>query len=82
MELRVDADANAGYVSISQAAVARTEPFGESVLIDVGDADELVGIELLTLNGVVVDVDGICMRYDLPDTIRAGLHHILGGKSA
>lgn len=80
MELREDADANAGYVSISQAAVARTERFSELVLIDVDDVGQLRGIELLTLTAVV-DVDGICERYDLSDDIRAELRRVLGRES-
>ena len=80
MKLTIDTEADAGYVSISQGAVARTEPFGESVLIDVDEAQRLVGIEILSLTAVV-DVDGICERYDLSDDIRAELRRVLGRES-
>ena len=77
--MRVDADAGAAYVSISRAAVARTEPSSESVLIDVDAAGRPVGIELLTLTATV-DVDGIAEKYHLPDDVRAELRRVLGGE--
>jgi len=81
MELRVDADADAGYVSVRAAeAVARTEPASESVLIDVNDVGQLVGIELLTLTATV-DIDGIANRYGLSAVVRDELRRIFSGES-
>ena len=82
MELRIDADANAGYVSIrSQAAVARTERFSDSVLIDVAPDGAPVGIELLTLTATV-DTDGIANRYGLSAVVRDELRRTFSGESA
>ena len=82
MKIRVDAAADCAYIAISDAppAVARTEPFAESVLIDVDDVGQLVGIELLTLTATV-DVLELAARYRLPDTVRDELRSILGGES-
>ena len=82
MELRVDTAADCAYIAIRAGQkVARTEPFGDSVLIDLDDDDRLVGIELLTLTADV-DVCGIANRYGLPDTVRNELRSILGGESS
>ena len=81
MKLTIDVDADAGYVSVSQAAVARTEPFAESVLIDVDDVGQLVGIELLTLTATV-DTDGIANRYGLSAVVRDELRRTFSGESA
>ena len=82
MELTIDTDANAGYVSISQAAaVARTEQFSSSVLVDVDAAGQLVGIELLTLTATV-DTDGIANRYGLSAVVRDELRRTFSGESA
>jgi len=80
VKLTIDVDADAGYVSVSQAAAARTEPFAESVLIDVDDVGELVGIELLTLTATV-DIDGIANRYGLSAVVRDELRRIFSGES-
>jgi len=79
--MRVDAAGDCAYVALTNSEVARTEPFGDSVLIDLDDDDRLRGIELLTLTADV-DVCGIANRYDLPDTVRDELRSILGGESS
>lgn len=68
--LVVDDEADAGYVRLTDAAVARTEQFSDSVIVDLDAAGSPVGIDILTLTAVV-DVDGICDRYSLTDEVRA-----------
>jgi len=74
--LDVDTEADAGYVSLRDAPVARTEQFSPIVLVDIDAAGTPVGIEILTLSAEV-DVDGIIARYNVPD-IRDALKDALG----
>ncbi len=64
MHLEADPAANAAYVAISDAPVARTVPFSESVLVDLAGDGAVAGIELLKLNAAV-DVAGLADRYGL-----------------
>lgn len=57
--------------------MAGTEPFGDSVLVDVDSAGTPVGIELLTLPAHV-DVDALAAQYRLPADIRDELRRVLG----
>ena len=77
MELTVDTDAGAAYVRLNEAAVARTERFRESVLVDLDTVGAPVGIEILALPAAV-DVDGLADRYSLPGAVRAELRLVLG----
>ena len=78
----MDADAGAAYIAISDAAVARTEQFSDSVLIDLDDDNRLRGIELLKLTADV-DIDGIANRHGpLPAVVRDELRRIFSGGSA
>jgi uncharacterized protein YuzE len=74
--LDVDTEADAGYVTLREGSVARTDQFSDSVLVDVDNAGIPVGIEILTL-AADVDVDGIVTRYNIPE-IRDGLRNALG----
>lgn len=64
--LAVDTKAGAGYVSLRNAPVARTEQFSPSVLVDFDAAGHPVGLEILTL-AANVDVDGLVSRYNIPE---------------
>jgi len=78
VELTVDTDAGAAYVRLNEAAaVARTERFRESVLVDLDTVGAPVGIEILALPAAV-DVDGLADRYSLPGAVRAELRLVLG----
>lgn len=43
----IDESVNAAYITLSQESVARTIEVSESVLMDLDDCGEVVGIELL-----------------------------------
>lgn len=74
--LDTDTGADAGYVTLSNAPVARTEHAGASVLVDVDSDGSAVGIEILTLTAAV-DVDGLAARYGLSAETRGELSAVL-----
>ena len=74
--LDIDTTADAGYVTLREAPVARTEQFSTSVLIDLDSAGSPVGIEILTLTAHV-DVEGIAASYQLSTQTRAQLSAVL-----
>jgi uncharacterized protein YuzE len=48
--IEIDEQADAGYVRVSTAAVARTEEVSDGLILDLDRDDEVVGIEVLGLS--------------------------------
>lgn len=80
VNVSVDTEADAAYVSVCDHAVVRTVAFAPDVMIDLDDANTIVGIEFLTL-AAEVDVDTLVRDYptasDFVDVLRNGV--VIGG---
>ena len=50
MKLKVDQQADALYLTLSEAPASRTEEVSPGVLVDYDEQDRVVGIELLYLS--------------------------------
>lgn len=50
MKLRVDSDADALYLTLTDDPVARSEEVSNGIVVDYDDQDRVVGIELLYLS--------------------------------
>ncbi|BCX11191.1 MAG: hypothetical protein KatS3mg067_0129 [Thermosynechococcus sp.] len=57
MKLKVDQQADALYLTLSDAPASRTDEVSPGVLLDYDDQDRVVGIEMLYLSKRVPDVD-------------------------
>ena len=57
MKLKVDQQADALYLTLSEAPASRTEEVSPGVLVDYDDQDRVVGIEMLYLSKRVPEVD-------------------------
>lgn len=52
-----DPDADATYVKVTDAPVARTDVLGDLVTVDLDDAEEPVGVEVLKAPGAITTSD-------------------------
>lgn len=50
MKLKVDQQADALYLTLSEAAASRTEEVSPGIIVDYDDQDRVVGIEMLYLS--------------------------------
>ncbi|HIK23461.1 MAG TPA: DUF2283 domain-containing protein [Thermosynechococcus sp. M3746_W2019_013] len=57
MRLKVDQQADALYLSLSDAPASRTEEVSPGVIVDYDDQDRVVGIEMLYLSRRAPDLD-------------------------
>jgi uncharacterized protein YuzE len=57
MRLKVDQQADALYLSLSDAPASRTEEVSPGVILDYDDQDRVVGIEMLYLSRRAPDLD-------------------------
>jgi len=57
MKLKVDQQADALYLTLSEAPASRTEEVSPGVLVDYDDQDRVVGIELLYLSKRAPETD-------------------------
>ena len=57
MKLKADQQADALYLTLSEALASRTEEVSPGVLVDYDDQDRVVGIELLYLSKRAPETD-------------------------
>lgn len=57
MKLKVDQQADALYLTLSDAPASRTEEVSPGVLVDYDEQDRVVGIEMLYLSKRAPDLD-------------------------
>lgn len=57
MKLKVDRQADALYLALSEAPVNRSEEVSPGVIVDYDDQDRVVGIELLYLSKRAPETD-------------------------
>jgi uncharacterized protein YuzE len=57
MKLKVDQQADALYLTLSDAPASRTDEVSPGVLVDYDEQDRVVGIEMLYLSKRAPDVD-------------------------
>ncbi len=50
MKLTVDREADALYLKLKEGRIAHTKEVGDGIILDLGDNDELIGIEILWLS--------------------------------
>ncbi|MBI2906493.1 MAG: DUF2283 domain-containing protein [Chloroflexi bacterium] len=50
MKLTVDKEADALYLKLKEGHIAHTKEVGDGIILDFGDKDELIGIEILWLS--------------------------------
>jgi uncharacterized protein YuzE len=57
MKLKVDQQADALYLTLSEAPASRTDEVSPGVLVDYDEQDRVVGIEMLYLSKRVPEID-------------------------
>lgn len=57
MKLKVDQQADALYLTLSEAPASRTDEVSPGVFVDYDEQDRVVGIEMLYLSKRVPEVD-------------------------
>ena len=57
MKLKVDRQADALYLTLSEAPASRTDEVSPGVLLDYDEQDRVVGIEMLYLSKRVPEID-------------------------
>lgn len=57
MKLKVDRQADALYLSLSEAPASRSEEVSPGIVVDYDDQDRVVGIEILYLSKRAPDTD-------------------------
>jgi len=57
MKLKVDRQADALYLSLSEAPSARSEEVSPGIIVDYDDQDRVVGIEMLYLSKRAPETD-------------------------
>jgi uncharacterized protein YuzE len=57
MKLKVDQQADALYLTLSEAPASRTEKVWPGVFVDYDEQDRVVGIEMLYLSKRVPEID-------------------------
>ena len=83
MRVDIDLDADAGYITVSDAAISRTVDVSGSVSVDIDSSGNLVGIEILGSSPwSVADIEATCTVLE-PDRIELLLltgHRLLGAQ--
>lgn len=57
MKLKVDRQADALYLSLSESPSARSEEVSPGIIVDYDDQDRVVGIEMLYLSKRAPEID-------------------------
>lgn len=57
MKLKVDQQADALYLSLSEASASRSEEVSPGIVVDYDERDRVVGIEMLYLSKRVPEID-------------------------
>lgn len=73
IKLTVDHEAEAAYIRLSAAPVARTVEINDSILVDLDDMGVAVGIEILSLDADIpfTEITKQChMHSDVIDSVR------------
>lgn len=78
MELQYDRDADALYIQVTDALVARTDQIEPGTLVDVDSHGRIRGIEVLR-PARLWPVDEIADRYDLSPEARKELNELAWG---
>ncbi len=78
MQFAYDQDADALYVTVSEAVVSRTVEIDPLTMVDVDVNGDPVGIEILRLRSRQIDLDAIHNRIPLPREVRSYLDLLLG----
>jgi uncharacterized protein YuzE len=71
MQIKIDHEADAAYVKVTEAAVARTQPKTEWIIVDYDTHGNVRGIELLDVS------EGVDLGSALPQGLTAELECIL-----
>ena len=58
-QIEIDDEADAAYVRVSDAPVARTDEVADGIIVDFAANDEIVGVEVLGLRERVGSGDGV-----------------------
>lgn len=64
MLISFDTDANAMYIKLKDASVAKTEEFAPEIFLDFDEAGNLLGIELL--NPAKLELHQIAKKFHAP----------------
>jgi|GEM_PF-1851009 len=63
-EVSISTSARAIYIKVQEGKVARTKEISEEVFVDVDSSGKLLGVELLSPGGVVIEE--ISRKYHIP----------------
>jgi len=58
-QIEIDEEADAAYVRVGRTSIARTMELADGILVDFDARDEMVGVEVLGVNGRVGAGDGV-----------------------
>jgi uncharacterized protein YuzE len=64
MRLKVDQQADALYLALSEAPSNRSEEVSPGVIVDYDDQDRVVGIEMLYLSKRAPDIDVLRLLFE------------------
>lgn len=67
MKMTYDHTADAMYIKLTDNLVITTKPINDSVLIDLDEEDQLVGIEVLNVRVSGIDPLSVAMTYYTED---------------
>ncbi|MBJ2329167.1 DUF2283 domain-containing protein [Schaalia cardiffensis] len=78
IKVELDWTARACYIRLSDATVARTEPFDDDMclFVDLDDMDEVVGIEILDLDRDI-PLSDLCRQFHIREKRAAMIAHLL-----
>jgi len=67
MKITYDHTADALYIKLTEKLIITTQPINDSVLIDLDEDDQLVGIEILDVRVAGIDPLSVTMNYYTED---------------
>lgn len=78
MLVTYDPEANATYVKLSDAPVATTQQFGDSLAVDLGADGQPIGVELLMAPGRASDdvLAPLLAAFPELSTVRDAIHRL------
>jgi len=71
MKIKIDPKADAAYVLVMDAPVARTQPKNDQIIVDYDEKGAIRGVELLDIG------DGVDLGDFLPHELRVALEPLL-----
>ena len=69
-QIEIDGDADAAYVRVSNAAIARTGEVADGIIVDFAADNAMVGVEVLDLRRRVGSGDGVSYLTGLVEGLR------------